>query len=128
MLYRFLAGFATFLAVTLLSLTSANAISRYNSNSVTCHQAHKLVAKEGAVIFRYPSNRNPSLTLYNRFVASAGKCAFGEQAALQSIPTADRKSCRMVVCAQRNGRGGGRKPRFGGNVLELCTIDAVPSN
>lgn len=116
-------------ALTMLLWVSgdASAISRYNSKSVTCHQAHELIASQGAVIFRYPSKRNPGLTLYNRFVAHAGKCAFGEQPALQSVPTADRSSCRLIFCSQRNGRGGGRKQRFNGNVQELCTIDAVPN-
>ena len=126
MFLKVFAGLAGVALVTFVWLGDAHAISRYNSKSVTCHKAHQLIARQGAVIFRYPSRRNPELILYNRFVAHGGLCAFGEQPALQSVPTADRASCRLIFCAQRNGRGGGRKRRFNGNVGELCTIDAVP--
>lgn len=68
------------------SCGTAEAISRYNSRSLSCAKARALVHRQGAVIFRYRSTRNPSLTLYDRFVAHGGHCAWGEVAAPKSIP------------------------------------------
>lgn len=94
-------------AILLVSSVNGHAISRYDSKSLTCREARQIVASQGAVIFRYPSGRNPELTLYNRFVAHAGFCAFGERTASQPVPTSDR-SCRLFICAHRNGYDGDR--------------------
>ena len=80
----------------------AHAISRYNSLDMSCAQAQSAVAREGAVIFRYPSRRNPSLTRYDRYVQHAGFCAAGEYAANAWIPTADRAQCFVRDCKQIN--------------------------
>ncbi|MEZ5811682.1 MAG: hypothetical protein R3D45_09745 [Rhizobiaceae bacterium] len=99
------------LVLGLLAMTgSAHAISRYNSLSLTCHAAQNLLAQQGAVIFRYPAKSNPSLTRYNRFVEHGGYCAHGEAAVPGSVPTADRKSCPMLYCRQRNDDGFGFRP------------------
>lgn len=103
--------------------TQAQAISRYNSKSLTCHQAHSLIARKGAVIIRYRSKRNRSLTLYDRFVANVSKCAYGERTAIKTVPTSDNSACRLLFC--RPSTGGGGRRSFGGGVKELCTIDAV---
>lgn len=82
------------------SCGTAEAISRYNSRSLSCAKARALVHRQGAVIFRYRSTRNPSLTLYDRFVAHGGHCAWGEVAAPKSIPTASGR-CTLLACRQR---------------------------
>lgn len=79
---------------------SAEAVSRYNSMNHSCGKAQSLVAREGAVIFRYPSRSNPSLTLYDRFVRHGGYCAHAQEAAPMAIPTADRRSCPLLHCRQ----------------------------
>ncbi len=101
--------------------TQAQAISRYNSKSLTCHKAHSLIAQKGAVIIRYRSKRNRTLTLYDRFVANASKCAYGERTAIKTVPTSDNNACRLLFC-RPSTNGGGRRS-FGGGVKELCTID-----
>ncbi|APH72305.1 hypothetical protein [Aquibium oceanicum] len=80
----------------------AQAISRYNSLDMSCAQVQSAVAREGAVILRYPSKRKPSLTLYDRYVEHGGFCAVGEYAANDWIPTADKAQCFVRACKPVN--------------------------
>ena len=101
------------LAVAAFAMTSvtAEAISRYNSTTLTCAAARSHVAAEGAVVFRYPSSRKSGLTLYDRFVAQGGFCSWSVTARAKSIPTLDGQ-CALLACLPRNddfdfGRGFG---------------------
>ncbi len=86
-------------AIGLLSASvPAEAISRYNSLSMTCARVQAAVQNEGAVILRYPSTRDPSLTLYDRYVADGRFCAVGEVADNAWIPTSDRRNCFVRNC------------------------------
>ena len=79
----------------------AQAISRYNSMQMSCGEAQSRIQQEGAVILRYRSARDPSLPLYDRYVAHGGYCQRGEYAKLEVVPTADTRSCRVLRCMQR---------------------------
>lgn len=81
-----------------LFATEASAISRYNSTSYTCQAVKQLIAREGAIILRYPSRRSQSLTLHDRFVKNASRCQLDEYAARKSVPTADTNSCKLRYC------------------------------
>lgn len=81
-----------------LAIVPAHAISRYNSESIDCADAQSRVKREGAVIFRYKSKRNPSLTRYDRYVLHRGYCAFNEYAANAWVPTRDRAECFVRNC------------------------------
>lgn len=81
-----------------LAIGPAQAISRYNSQSLSCAQAQSRVQHEGAVIFRYQSKRTPTLTRYDRFVLHGGFCAANEYAANAWIPTSDRSECFVRSC------------------------------
>lgn len=91
----------------LATASHADAISRYNSTSLSCSKAKSIVSQQGAVVYRYPSSRNASLVLYDRFVASGSHCAFGEIAARKAIPTASGK-CTLLAC-RPSTRGGIRR-------------------
>lgn len=84
-----------------LASAPAQAISRYDSPSLSCGEAKALVAEEGSVIFRYPAASNPSLTRYDRYVRNRSYCAYGEVAAPHWIPTADRAQCPLLRCMQQ---------------------------
>jgi hypothetical protein len=86
------------IAAVLAAAIPAEAISRYNSDSLSCAETQARVSDEGAVILRYRSTRNPSLTLYDRYVADGRFCGFREYARLATVPTADRGACRVLVC------------------------------
>lgn len=101
--------FTLILAAALMFSGTAEAISRYNSTTLSCAAARSHVATEGAVIFRYPSIRNPGLTLYDRFVAHRGFCSWSETTTAKSVPTVDGE-CTLLACRQTNdhdffGRG-----------------------
>ena len=81
-----------------LPATGAWAISRYNPTRMSCDQIHARVDANGAVILRYRSPRNPSLTLYDRYVASGRFCDMGEVRARSYVPSADVKACPVYKC------------------------------
>lgn len=83
------------------SAAQAHAISRYNSESLTCDEARSIVAHEGAAILRY-SGRNPGMTLYDRYVAHGGYCQSSEYAKNDWVPTADTASCPVLSCEERD--------------------------
>jgi hypothetical protein len=93
---------STVLTLALLAASQAHAISRYNSESMSCGEAQSRVIEEGAVILRYHSQRNPSLTLYDRYVAHRGFCRMDEYAKAAWVPTADTPSCPVYTCEPQN--------------------------
>lgn len=88
------------LAAFVLSLTAfeAQAISRYEIGNMSCDRVQAIVRADGAAILRYRSTNNPSLTLYDRYVAHGGFCQADEEAATAFVPTADTRSCRVLKC------------------------------
>ncbi len=78
----------------------ALSIERHQIDHLACAQIQAILAREGAAILRYRSTRNPTLPVYDRYVASARFCAFGEYAAPASVPSKDRKSCPVRICAE----------------------------
>ncbi|MDN2580710.1 hypothetical protein [Aquibium sp. ELW1220] len=85
------------LAATVLA-APAHAISRYNSQGMSCNAVQAAVQREGAVILRYRSARNPSLPLYDRYVSGGRFCSVGEVAVGSSVPTRDDRSCYVLKC------------------------------
>lgn len=90
------------LALT-LTLASANAyaISRYNSQDMSCNRAQSLVSDQGAVILHYSSSGDPGLPLYDRFVSDERFCGYDEYAKLSGVPTRDDASCPVLSCVER---------------------------
>ncbi len=89
------------LAVCLSLLAAeAEAISRYNSTSMSCANIKAALRNEGAAILRYRSTRNPSLPLYGRYVSDRRYCNFDEAAETAFVPAADTRSCLVRECVQ----------------------------
>lgn len=84
-------------AIALASLP-AQAITRYNSTSMSCEEVRATIREDGAAIMRYRSTRNPSLPLYGRYVRDDRFCKAEERAETVFIPSADRKSCPVREC------------------------------
>lgn len=90
---------AVLIALSLLVVSGeAHAISRYNSQSMSCAQVKATVQQEGAVILRWNSARNPNLPLYGRFVRNGNFCSASERAETSYIPTSDRRECAVDEC------------------------------
>lgn len=85
-----------------LSLVSADAlaISRYNSQSMTCDSIQATIQREGSAILRYASTSTPGLPLYDRYVANGTYCGYGESAETSSVPASDTPSCLVLACKE----------------------------
>ena len=88
-----------------IAVSPALAISRYNSESMSCQAAQDVVQREGAVILRYPSKQVPGLELYDRYVANTAYCDPDRYAKQEYVPTADTRHCVVLACAQRSDEG-----------------------
>jgi hypothetical protein len=90
--------FAVTLCIVLLP-ASAHAISRYVSTSMTCTKVQATISQQGAVILQHRSARTGNL-LYDRYVKGRRFCAGGETIDWASVPTKDRRSCRVYRCEE----------------------------
>lgn len=85
----------------LLAVSAASpalAIGRYNSMSYTCAGARDLIARERAVILRYPADRVKNMTLYDRYVLDSRSCNSGYYAYQDYVKTKDNPSCPVYTC------------------------------
>ncbi len=78
----------------------ASAISRYNSQGMTCGGVQSTVRSEGAVILRYKS-KTSGMTLYDRYVAHGGYCSHNEVSRAAAVPSKDRSQCPVLKCFPR---------------------------
>ena len=86
------------LTVSIMATTSAQA--RVNTNNLTCSQAKSLVRSSGAVVL------STGRYTYERYVAGAGYCSYGEYIKRAYVPTRDRKSCSIgYLCTNENPWG-----------------------
>ena len=83
-------------AALALLATEAQAISRYNSTSMTCDRIKATVRAEGAVILRWKSKSG--IQRYGRFVADGRFCSWSERAETSYVPAKDRRSCPVREC------------------------------
>ncbi len=103
------------MAAAIAAASPAAAISRYNSQSLTCDQVRQRVINEGAVILRYPSTRVRGLTLYDRYVTRNAQCESHEFADRAYVPTRDAARCPVLNCEDYDplpGRFGKPNYRF----------------
>ncbi|MBZ9757384.1 hypothetical protein LB524_19050 [Mesorhizobium sp. ESP6-5] len=94
----------TILLAACLTLVAAQAqaISRYDPTRLSCGKVQSTIARQGAVILRYQSNRVPGLPLYDRYVQSQRFCTIGEVRTRAYVPSADTKSCPVYNCKRRD--------------------------
>lgn len=83
------------LALSLLSI-DAQAISRYNTQSMSCARVQAVLRSEGAAILRWRSNSGAPL--YDRYVANGGYCDSDDVTRAASVPTADNRACLVLKC------------------------------
>lgn len=82
-----------------LFLPEAQAITRYDTQDLTCNRVQALVRREGEAILRFTSPRG--LPLYDRYVAHAGFCEDGQYAQTGWVPSIDQPSCPVLRCLPR---------------------------
>lgn len=76
----------------------AQSTERLQSQTMSCQAIKSAIVQKGSVVLRYPSKRNASNILFDRYVASSRQCARGEIAEWKSAPVKGGKSCRLLVC------------------------------
>lgn len=87
------------LALVLVGIAAdAQAITRYNSTSMSCAKVQATIRHDGAAIMRYMSKRNPGLPLYGRYVSSRRFCDIDEYADSVIIRAADTDRCPVLEC------------------------------
>lgn len=92
------------IVIPLLMLAGeASAISRYQTTSMSCARVQAALNNDGAAILAYPAQDNPSLQLYDRYVRDSSICRQSQRAVLNSVPTADNKSCPVRKCTTVSG-------------------------
>lgn len=82
-----------------LIAAEAQAISRYNSTSMSCARLQGTVRSEGAVILRWVSPTS-GVQRYDRFVSDDRFCPAEQEAWITTVPSSDNKSCRVYHCRQ----------------------------
>lgn len=88
---------AVLIALSLLLVTfEAQAISRYNSTSMSCNKIKATVRREGAVILRWQGRSG--VPRYGRFVANNAFCEASTRAEWSYVPSSDKKSCAVYEC------------------------------
>ncbi len=98
-------------AITIITLifafttTASHAISRHNSQSLSCDSIHAIINAEGAAIMRYQSTRNPGLTLFDRYVRNGAFCDTEKYPVAATIPAADTNRCVVYRCIDRSSVG-----------------------
>lgn len=98
-----------FLLLSLIIISApANAINRYDTTGMSCNRIQSVLESEHSAILRYPSSRNPSLTLYDRYVSTSQYCGPGSRASITTVPSSDSKMCRVHICSKITGGDGGR--------------------
>ena len=99
------------LAITipaLLFAADASAISRYNTNTMSCARVMAALNADGVAILRYPARNNPSLQLYDRYVRDRSFCTSTQSALVMSVPTSDNRNCPVRKCVRVSSAGGNR--------------------
>ena len=92
----------------LLLAGETSAISRYQTNSMSCTRVQAAVNSDGEAILRYPAPNNSSLVLYDRYVRDRTFCSSSQRADLKSVPAADTAKCQVRKCVRAAGAGGNR--------------------
>ncbi len=88
---------AALILTTIMIAGPAAAISRYESPGKDCAAVQQLIARERAVILRYPARSN-RLILYDRYVADSTQCGMSDYAARAYVPTRDNPLCPVYNC------------------------------
>ena len=89
----------------LLFAPEASAISRYDTDTMSCARVTAALKADGAAILRYRAPDNPSLTIYDHYVRDGSFCSASQRATPESVPSADRKSCPVRKCTRASSGG-----------------------
>jgi hypothetical protein len=93
------------LATMTMVASNAMAMSRHESQSLTCSSIHEKIAEEGSIVLSYPSHRDPNFSMYNRYVANSMSCLGQGSMTSTTVPTSDDPNCKVRMCNPVTGKG-----------------------
>ena len=85
--------------------SNAMAMSRHDSQSLTCSSVHEKVAQDGSLVLRYPSHHVKDMMMYSRVVSNSMTCIGQGAMVSTSVPTSDDPSCKIKTCSPNTGKG-----------------------
>ena len=90
------------LVASLLLMISVEALaqSRHDISSMSCERVQSILNSEGSAVLRYRSPRNPSLPLYDVYVASRRSCGFKMNSLASTVYVAGGQPCRVRKCVR----------------------------
>ena len=84
--------------------TPALALKRYDTMSMTCTQVQETLKREGKAQLRYPSRRDPALTLYDTYVGGGNYCSSSDMARPAKVPARNTDNCKVSKCYPKSLR------------------------
>jgi len=95
------------LALPLVLLAGAAfSATRHDISRMSCAEITAFLRAEGSAILSYRSPRDPSLPLYDLYVADDRFCGGGDVAISAAVPAADGKLCAVQTCGEFSGSYG----------------------
>lgn len=93
------------LAVSLVAIAgTVNAAPIYKSTDMTCKQTQSVVRQHGSAVLKRPSKILPSVLVWDTYVAGGHRCESREIVKMTSVPTRDKKHCKVFVCGYDDTR------------------------
>lgn len=90
-------------ALVAATTTTALAISRYDTASLSCSRIHAILKSEKTAILRFRSDRGN--VLFDAYTSRGGVCTTGGRGRLATVPAADG-TCEVIRCVRKRGGGG----------------------
>ena len=81
----------------------AFAAKQYNTSAMSCSQVQSALKRDGRAQLRYPSPRDPTLTLYDNYVGDSSNCNSGVTKPAY-VPAKDTRKCKVNQCRRPPGR------------------------
>ena len=86
------------LCLVLASATAASAMATIDTPGRSCAQVQASLNQAGIALLRYRSARNPSLTLYDRYVTDGRYCGVRQTLQRAYVPSRDQARCPVHKC------------------------------
>lgn len=81
----------------LLAAAPAGAVSRYDTQRMSCAKIQAALDRDSPAILRFQSKQSPSVPIYNLYVGSSEDCEALKVARTRSVPAADGQ-CAVMQC------------------------------
>ncbi|MFI0848269.1 hypothetical protein [Mesorhizobium sp. IMUNJ 23232] len=81
----------------LVAAAPANAVSRYDTQRMSCVNIQAALDRDSPAILRFQSKQSPGVPIYNLYVGSREDCEALRVPRTRSVPAADGP-CQVIQC------------------------------